>query len=108
MYKFVVLYYRVDDETALEAFFSSTHVPLMDQLPGLAAVEIGRVTGQPLGRSRFHLVVEAYFADRAALAAGLASEPGIALMNALRPWAEERLIAWYYADAFHEQRPHTS
>ena len=42
-------------------------------------------------------------ARRAALTAALATETGIMLMNALRPWAENRLIAWYYADSFREE-----
>ncbi len=102
MQKFVVIYRRVDDEAALEAFFSGTHLRLLEQLPGLLAREVSRVTGQPLGQSRYHLMVEAYFADAPSLLAALASEPGIALMNALRPWAEERLVTWFYADAFRE------
>ena len=104
MHTFTVLYYRVDDETTLEEFFSAVHLPLLEGLPGLRTVAIGRVMGQPLGQSRFTLTVEATFDDRAALEAALATETGIILMNALRPWAENRLIAWYYADAFREER----
>ena len=104
MYTLTVLYYRVDDETTLEEFFSAIHLPLLEGLPGLRAVQIGRVMGQPLGQSRFTLTVEAAFDDQAALTAALATETGITLMNALRPWAENRLIAWYYADSFREER----
>jgi uncharacterized protein (TIGR02118 family) len=104
MYKFVVIYYRVDDENALESFFTGTHLPLVESLPGLRRLEIGRVTGQPLGQSRFHLMVEAYFDDEEAWHEAQLSPPGVALMNALRPWADERLIAWFYADSFTEAR----
>jgi hypothetical protein len=38
MHTFTVLYYRVDDETALEEFFSAVHLPLLEALPGLRAV----------------------------------------------------------------------
>jgi len=100
MHKFTVLYYRVDDETALEEFFSGTHLPLLESLPGLRAVEVSRVLGQPLGQSRFTLTVEAMFDSRAALEAALSTAAGMTLMNALRPWAEARLITWYYADTF--------
>ena len=104
MHTLTVLYYRVDDETALEEFFSGVHLPLLEALPGLRVVEIGRVMGQPLGQSRFTLTVAAGFDDRAALEAALATETGLALMNALRPWAENRHIAWYYADTLREER----
>ena len=35
MFKFVVIYYRVDDDALLEDFYSSTHMVLTEQLPGL-------------------------------------------------------------------------
>lgn len=103
MHKFVVIYRRVDDEAVLEAFFSGTHLPLLERLPGLIGHEVSRIIGQPAGQSRFHLMVEAYFQSPSALHNALISTPGIALMNALRPWAEERLITWFYADAFREE-----
>jgi uncharacterized protein (TIGR02118 family) len=104
MFKFVVIYYRVDDEAALEDFFSGTHLPLVEQLPGLRRLEISRITSQPFGKSRFHLMVEAYFDGEAALREGLVSQPGVAMMNALRPWSENKLVAWFYADSFGEDR----
>jgi uncharacterized protein (TIGR02118 family) len=104
MFKFVVLYYRVDDEDTLEDFFANTHRALLEQLPGLRRLEVSRVTSQPFGRSRFHLMVEAYFDNEAAMRQGLVSQPGLEMMNALRPWADERLIAWFYADSFSEEK----
>ncbi len=104
MYKFVVIYYRVDDEDALEEFFANTHRALLEQLPGLRRFEVSRITSQPFGRSRFHLMVEAYFDSEAAMREGLVSQPGLEMMNALRPWADERLIAWFYADSFAEAK----
>jgi uncharacterized protein (TIGR02118 family) len=104
MYKFVVLYYRVDDEMALEEFFTNTHLPLVETLPGLRRLEISRITAQPFGPSRFYLEVEAYFDSETTMRQGLVSQPGIAMMNALRPWAENRLLAWFYADSFAEYK----
>lgn len=104
MHKFVVIYYRVDDEMTLEEFFTSTHLPLVEALPGLRRLEISRITSQPLGRSRFYLEVEAYFDSETAMLQGLLSELGIALMDALRPWAENKLLAWFYADSFAEYK----
>lgn len=100
MFKFVVIYYRVDDENALEEFYSGTHLRLLEQLPGVLKLDVGRIIGQPTGPSRFHLIVEASFLNEAAWRAAQLSEPGIQLMNALRPWAEERLIAWFYTNSF--------
>lgn len=104
MYKFVVIYYRVDDEGALEDFFANTHRALVEELPGLRRLEVSRIHAQPTGRSRFHLMVEAYFDSEAAMVAAQATEAGTTLMNSLLPWSENRLIAWFYADSFAEDK----
>lgn len=102
MFQFTTLYYRVDDEQALEDFFSSTHLQLAEQLPGLVKSEVSRVSGQPGGESRFHMAYSLYFASEQSFYMSLASDPGIKLMDALKPWADARLIVWYYAEAFEE------
>lgn len=104
MYKFVTIYRRVDDPDALERFFSETHLPLAEKLPGLIKSEIGRVSGKPGGESRFHLMYELYFETETAFIQALASEPGLQLMQALERWAAARLITWFYADAYDEMR----
>lgn len=102
MHKFVVVYYRVDDETALEHFYSTTHLPLLEQLPGLVKLEVSRVLGQPTGQSRFHLMVEAYFENENAQRLALLTPAGLQMMDALRVWADAKLLIWYYADSFAE------
>jgi len=103
VFKFVTLYRRVDDEVQLEEFFSGTHLPLAEQLPGLLKSEVSRVTGKPGGASRFHLMYELYFASEAQFEAALQSTPGVELMLALKPWEEARLISWFYSHAFAEE-----
>lgn len=102
MFKFVTIYRKVDDELALETFFSETHLQLAEKLPGLVKTEVGRISGKPGGQSRFHLVYELYFATQDDFYAALASEPGHSLMAALTEWANARLITWFFADCFEE------
>jgi len=103
VYKFVTLYRRVDDAEALETFFSETHLALAERLPGLVKSEVGRVTGKPGGQSRFHLMYELYFESELDFRDALASEPGRQMMLALTPWAEVRIISWFYADSYDEK-----
>lgn len=105
LFKFTTLYRRVDDEMALETFFSEIHLPLTEQLPGLLKTEVGRVRGKPGGESRFHMSYAAYFSDHESFAAALAGEAGLTLMAALKPWAEAKIITWFFADAYEEERP---
>jgi uncharacterized protein (TIGR02118 family) len=102
VFQFTTLYYRVDDEDTLEDFFSSTHLQLAEQLPGLVKSEVTRITGQPNGDSRFHMAYSLYFSTEQSFYMSLASAPGMKLMQALRPWADARLIVWYYGESFEE------
>lgn len=102
MFKLVTLYRRVDDELALEQFFSRTHLPLAEQLPGLLRSEVGRIRGKPGGDSRYHLMYELYFTSEEAFVQALMSEAGMALLAALQPWAEARLLTWFYGESFGE------
>ena len=46
MFQFTTIYYRVDDEEKLESFFSSTHLQLAEQLPGLVKSEVRALKGR--------------------------------------------------------------
>lgn len=102
MFKFVTIYRRVDDEEALEDFFSETHLALSERLPGLIKSEVSRVTGKPGGESRFHLMYEIYFESQNDFYEALASDPGKELMQSLKLWAEAQIITMYYAESFDE------
>ena len=102
MFKFTTIYRKVDDDDQLEAFFSSTHLRLAEELPNTEKIEISRVIRKPGGQSRFHLMVEVYFPDEDHFLVALASEPGVELVRALKPWADAKIITWYFAESFEE------
>jgi uncharacterized protein (TIGR02118 family) len=103
VFKFATIYRRVDDEDALESFFSSTHLPLSEQLPGLVKSEVSRVVGKPGGESRFHLMYELYFESQDVFYKALGSDPGIELMAQLKPWSDALLITWFYSQSWEEE-----
>ena len=103
MFKFVTLYRRVDDEMALEGFFSGTHLPLAEKLPYLAKREVSRISRKPGGgESRFHLMFELYFDTEIHFQKAISSEIGIELITALKPWADAKIITWFFSDSFEE------
>ena len=105
MFKIVTIYRRVDDENALEEFFSRTHLPLAEQLPSLIKSEVSRISGQPGGESRFHLMYELYFESRDAYEKAMISEPGLSLLKALTPWWQARIVTWFFAESYEEDAP---
>lgn len=102
MFKFTTLYRRVDDETILEDFFSSTHLPLAESLPNLKKREVSRISKKPGGQSRFLLMFELYFESEEAYQEAMHTEQGVQLIQALMPWAEKKLITWFYSESFEE------
>lgn len=101
-FKFTTIYRKVDDEEKLETFFSGTHLPLAESLPNLSKREVSRVLRKPGGQSRYYLMMELYFDSELAFQQAMSSEVGVQLVQALAPWAEAKLITWFFAESFEE------
>jgi len=75
----LVLYRRPDGgDDALATFerrYAAEHMPLVAQTPGLRNTRVSRVSGALGGETDLAVVTEMEFDDRAALDAGLASDP---------------------------------
>jgi uncharacterized protein (TIGR02118 family) len=102
MYKLTALYRQVDKPDTIEEFFSTTHLPLAEQLPGLVKSEVSRISHKPGGQSRFTLMYELYFETEEDLQAAFATAPGVQLIRALQPWDNARILTWFYADVYEE------
>jgi uncharacterized protein (TIGR02118 family) len=75
--KLVVLYGQPDDPGAFDQHYLSTHMPLVDALPGLQRAESGRfVTALDGGERTYYRAAELYFADQGALDAAFGSPEG--------------------------------
>jgi uncharacterized protein (TIGR02118 family) len=70
MHRLTVQYHSPADGPAFEAAYLERHVPLAKQVPGLERFSISVPRGD---EGTPHVVAELWFADRAALKAGLAS-----------------------------------
>jgi uncharacterized protein (TIGR02118 family) len=103
MFKLVFLYRRVDDEAALETFFSEEHLPLAEQMPDLIQSEVSRIRGKPGGESRFHLMYELYFPSQEAYEKAMISETGLNLIRLITPWWQAKIITWFFAESYAEQ-----
>ena len=84
----LVLYRRPDGgEDALQEFerrYATEHMPLVAQTPGLRGTRVQRVSGALGSETDLALVAAMDFDDRAALDAGLASDPMRAAGRILR------------------------
>jgi uncharacterized protein (TIGR02118 family) len=77
--KLVVLYTHPDDADAFDEHYAGTHMPLVDQIPGLQRTETGKVgAAVDGGEQTYYRITELYFADQAALQAGFGSDESAA------------------------------
>lgn len=75
--KFVVLYNAPDDPAAFDAHYTSTHVGLVDAMPGLRRFEHGHtLPGADGSPPPYYYLAELEFDDAEALGAAFASPEG--------------------------------
>jgi uncharacterized protein (TIGR02118 family) len=75
--KLVVLYTQPSDPDAFDEHYLRVHGPLVEKVPGLQRWESARFVAAPDGGEQtYHRIAELYFADQAALSAGLGSPEG--------------------------------
>ncbi len=102
MVKVITLYRAPADAAAFERWYVQ-HLARIERIPYLRRLEVSRIWGTPLGASPFHLMVEMYFDDRAAMEAALRSpEAAEASADLSRFMAGQVLVM--FADAFEEER----
>lgn len=87
-FQLTVLYHQPEDPAAFDAYYESTHAPLVLRLPGLRRFEVSRPGPGPDGKpSAEHLVAAMQWEDRAAFAASLATPEGQATTQDLGNFA---------------------
>ena len=83
MVKLVALFKTPASAPEFDSYFFDTVLPLLKGMNRVERVETTRITGAPFGESKYHLMVEIFFADRNAMDGALASGEGKALARNL-------------------------
>lgn len=77
MMKLTVLYTPPDKVEDFEAHYTSVHMPLVDQMPGLVRAETSVVVGMPDGSpAPYYRMAELYFENGDAMGAAFGSDAG--------------------------------
>jgi uncharacterized protein (TIGR02118 family) len=95
MTKLVALYRTPADPAEFDRHYDTVHTPLVMRYPGLRRLEITRITGSPIGETKFHLLAEMYFSSKEAMDAALASKEGKAVARDLMSFAAESVIVFF-------------
>lgn len=88
MIKVVALYAKPDDEAAFLDHYNNVHLPLVRKTPGLAKLEVSRVTGAASGEPPYFLMAEMSFPDRDTFRAAMRSPENQAVVADLNGFAK--------------------
>ncbi|MBK9714906.1 MAG: EthD family reductase [Kouleothrix sp.] len=91
MIKLVCLYGQPADKEAFDRHYAEVHAPLVRQVPGLARLEVARVTGAPRGESPYYLIAELYWEDAETMNQSMASQEMRAVGKDARAFAGDIL-----------------
>lgn len=69
----VVFYQKPADPEKFDDYYFTTHIPLVQKMPGLLKAEVARFTGKG---APYYLMATLYFSDREARTAALQSPEG--------------------------------
>ena len=79
MVKLVVAYGAPEDPAAFEGYYTSTHIPLVQKIPGLRRFEAGKILATPDGSPPpYFYLAELSFDDVPALQAAMETPEGAA------------------------------
>ena len=98
MIKYVALYRTPDDPESFDKNYFETHVPIVDETPGLVRTEIAKVTRMMVGDPAYYLVAELYFTDVESMKAAFKTEPWRASGENLQSWGGMDLVTMFTAE----------
>ena len=98
MIKYVALYRMPEDAEQFDQHDFSTHVPIVDETPGLVRTEIAKVTRMMVGEPAYYLLAELYFDSVESMKAAFKTDPWRASGENLQSWGGMDLVTMFTAE----------
>ena len=99
MIRIVALHRYPPDPEAYEAYYRETHMPLVERVPGVHKVRIGKVVGAPSGEEPgYWLMSEVYFEGPSALDTAMRSPEMRAAMDDVPNFAVDGHVTIMYCE----------
>lgn len=98
MIKYVALYRTPEDPEQFDKNYFETHVPIVDDTPGLVRTEIAKVTRMMVGDPAYYLIAELYFTDVESMKAAFKTDPWRASGENLQSWGGMDLVTMFTAE----------
>ena len=97
MIKYVALYRTPEDSTHFDEHYFKTHVPIVNDTPGLVRTEIARVTRMMVGEPAYYVMAELYFDSVDAMKAAFKTDPWRESGANLQEWGGMELVTMFTA-----------
>ena len=98
MIKYVALYRMPEDPESFDNDYFKTHVPIVDETPGLVRTEIAKVRRTVVGEPAYYLMAELYFESPETMRAAFKSEPWVRSGENLQEWGGMDLVTMFTAE----------
>jgi len=96
--KYVALYRTPEDPEQFDKNYFETHVPIVNETPGLVRTEIAKVTRMMVGEPAYYLVAELYFDSVEAMKAAFKTDPWRSSGENLQSWGGMELVTMFTAE----------
>lgn len=98
MIKYVALYRTPEEPERFDKDYFGTHVPIVNETPGLVRAELAKVTRMMVGEPAYYVMAELYFEDVDAMKAAFKTDPWRASGENLQSWGGMDLVTMFTAE----------
>lgn len=98
MIKYVALYRMPEDPEQFDRDYFGTHVPIVDETPGLVRTEIAKVKRMVVGEPAYYLMAELYFDSAESMKAAFKTDPWRESGENLQSWGGMDLVTMFTAE----------
>jgi uncharacterized protein (TIGR02118 family) len=95
---YFALYRTPQDPAEFERNYFGSHVPLVEQTPGLVETRVHRVTRQFVGEPGYHLLAELVFESAESMKQAFTSDQWVASGKDLQSWGGMELVTMFAAE----------
>ena len=95
MIKLIALFRKQADTAGFDKHYDEIHTLLVKKYPGIRKLEITRITGAPIGETKYHLLCEMYWDSKDDMDKALASPEGRAVAKDLMSFAADLVTVFH-------------
>ena len=95
MVKLIALYRKPVDTELFDKHYYDIHIPLIKKTPGLRKLELTKITGAPIGETKYYLMAEMYYDSTDAMNVANASPEGKASARDLMSFAADVVTLFF-------------